>query len=263
MTNKQKIFQKKILDYYINNKRIFPWRDISDPYKIMVSEFMLQQTQTSRVIAKYEKFIHMFPTLQSLAKAKNTDVLKLWSGLGYNRRALYLKTAAEKLHEHSDFSVENLVSIKGIGKNTAGAIFVFSYNRPYIFIETNIRRVFIHEFFANKQAVADTEIFKLIEKTLDYKNPRDWYYALMDYGAFLSKTEINPNRKSKHYNKQSKFEGSIRQVRGKILKQLIEKSKIKIEELEKIVNSVHLKKALAQLEKEGFIEIKNKNISLQ
>ncbi len=259
---KIKKFQEKILSFYKTNKRIFPWRDISDPYKIMVSEFMLQQTQTSRVISKYEEFIKKFPTLVSLAKGNTIDVLKLWSGLGYNRRALYLKNAAEELNTHPDFSVENLVKIKGIGKNTAGAIFVFSYNKPFVFIETNIRRVLIHEFFKNTKSVTDKEILQLVGTTLDHENSRDWYYALMDYGAFLSKIEINPNRKSKHYTKQSKFEGSVRQVRGKILKQLIKNPKMKITELEKQINSEHFSTATAQLEKEKFIKIKTEYIFL-
>ncbi len=224
---------------------------------------MLQQTQASRVLPKYEMFLKTFATIHKLAEASNENVLKIWSGLGYNRRALYLKAAAEKLSQNPDFHPSHLKTLKGIGENTAGAIYVFSTNNPYVFIETNIRRVFIHEFFKNQENVSDKDISRLIEITLDQKNPRNWYYALMDFGAYLGKAEINPNRKSKHYIKQSKFEGSLRQSRGKILKILLHEKNISIHRLEKQINSVHFKKALAQLENEGFLVQTNDKIEIK
>lgn len=240
---------------------MFPWRDTTDPYEILVSEMMLQQTQTTRVVPKYLEFINKFPTVKSLSRASNENVLRIWSGLGYNRRALYLKSAAEKLALNPDYSFENLQSHKGIGPNTAGAIFVFSQNKPYVFIETNIRRVFIHEFFKSQEKIADSDILSLIKKTLE-KEPRDWYYALMDYGAYLSKTVTNPNRKSVHHMPQSKFEGSLRQARGNILKSLMQSSKLPVHLLEQKINSSHFKIALSQLEKEKFIQIKRGIVSL-
>lgn len=287
MVNKNiKDFQEKIWDFYKLNKRDFPWRQTSDPYKIFISEVMLQQTQATRVVPKYLLLLKEFPTFESLAASTNEDVLRLWSGLGYNRRALYLKRAAEIIIHKNSISTglkpfhfgsrieskhwektiwlrpEFLQTLPGIGPNTAGSIYVFSYNLPHVFIETNIRRVFIHEFFADREDITDKEILKLVKDSLDQKNPRNWYYALMDYGAFLGKLPTNPNLKSKHYTKQSKFEGSLRQTRGKILKILLHEKNITKEILENKVNSIHLEKALSQLEKEKFISNKNSIIKL-
>lgn len=248
-------FQKKVWGFYSKNKRAFPWRETSNPYHILVSEIMLQQTQVNRVLPKYIEFLKQFPKIEDLAKVSNETVLRLWSGLGYNRRALYLKNAAEKLSQNPNYTPENLSLLKGIGKNTAGAIYVFSFNKPYVFIETNIRRVFIHEFFPNREKVDDKGIMKLIQKTLDQKNPREWYYGLMDYGASLAKTEINPNRKSKQYAKQSTFEGSLRQTRGQILKILIRDRVCKLPILEKKIESSHFQKAIKDLQEEKFIKV--------
>lgn len=259
---KVKKFQDTIWAYYKQNKRDFPWRETTDPYKILVSEVMLQQTQTARVVPKYELFLEKFPRIKDLAKAANEDVLRLWSGLGYNRRALYLKRSAETIvreKRESTLDPEFLVSLPGIGPNTAGAVYVFSTNKPYVFIETNIRRVFIHEFFDLRFLIMDKEILELIETTLDKESPREWYYALMDYGAHLGKSEVNPNRKSKHYTKQSQFKGSIREARGKILKILLEGKQISITDLEQKINSPHFTDALNQLEKEKILKIE-KNI---
>lgn len=257
---KVKTFQDAIWSFYSKNKRNFPWRKTTDPYKILVSEIMLQQTQTSRVVPKYELFIQQFPKIENLAKASNEDVLRLWSGLGYNRRALYLKRLAERIVKENrgvNLDPEFLKTLPGIGPNTAGAIYVFSTNKPFVFIETNIRRVFIHEFFKGQEKILDSSLTPLISHTLDQENPREWCYALMDYGACLAKVEINPNRKSKHYTKQSKFEGSVRQVRGKILKILIEQKQISKNNLERQINSSHFETALQQLETEKFISQKN------
>lgn len=269
-TRKKEDFRKKIWDFYTKNKRNFPWRETSNPYHILVSEIMLQQTQTSRVLPKYEEFLKKFPTLNKLARATNEDVLRLWSGLGYNRRALYLKAASEKLSQNSNYHPVFLKTLKGIGENTAGAIYVFSTNKPYVFIETNIRRVFIHEFFKDQEKVSDKDILKLIEATLPNekslpagRQTREWYYALMDYGVYLSKTEVNPNRKSKHYFKQSKFSGSLRQARGYILKILLEKKVLELKKLEENIKSAHAHMAIDQLEKEGFISKKDGKIFLK
>lgn len=227
---------------------------------------MLQQTQTNRVLPKYEAFLKEFPTIKDLAQASNEEVLKMWSGLGYNRRALYLKQAAEKLFQNGDFHPLNLKTLKGIGENTAGAIYVFSFNKPYVFIETNIRRVFIHEFFKDQEKVSDKEILKLIEQTLPNEKSlqsREWFYALMDYGSHLSKIEVNPNHRSKHYTKQSKFERSLRQTRGKILKILINKKHVSIYDLNQTIESPHFKKALEQLKNEGFIVQKKETILIK
>lgn len=260
-------FQKKIWDFYNQNKRNFPWRQTSNPYHILVSEIMLQQTQTSRVVEKYNTFLHEVPTIKDLALLSIPKLLSLWQGLGYNRRALYLQRSAQEIVTKWNGTIpqnpNELVTLPGIGPNTAASIIVFSYNIPFVFIETNIRRVYIHEFFSDQIDIYDKQILPLIEQTLDHKDPRNWYYALMDYGAHLPKLVSNPNRKSKHYAKQSKFEGSLRQVRGKILKQLLI-NKMRKTELERSINTTpeYFQMALDQLEKEGFIQISKQTISL-
>ena len=221
-----KKFQKIIWEYYVSNKRDFPWRKTRDPYKILVSEIMLQQTQASRVITKYTSFLEKFPTTSILARATLHEVLNEWQGLGYNRRALYLKQCAEKIE--SDFGGKfpkdhkTLCTLPGIGPATAGDILAFAWNIPAVVIETNIRSVFIHFFFEDKEKVTDKEILPLIEKTLDQENPREWYSALFDYGAYLKQT-TNPSRRSAHHNKQSAFAGSARQKRAHILRVILKK----------------------------------------
>ncbi|MEK7583546.1 MAG: A/G-specific adenine glycosylase [Patescibacteria group bacterium] len=206
-------FRKKILAYYRINKRNLPWRHTRDPYKILVSEVMLQQTQVGRVLVKYPEFLKKFPSLRALSQASERDVLLAWQGLGYNRRGLMLHKLAKTTRKIPN-NLEDLKKLPGVGPYTAGAIMVFAFDKPVPMIETNIRRVFIHEFGKTH----DREILKLVENTLDQKHPREWYYALMDYGAMLGKTVPNPNRRSAHYTRQSKFEGSNRQKRGRQLK---------------------------------------------
>lgn len=259
-------FRNKIWDFYSTNKRNFPWREATDPYHILVSEVMLQQTQTSRVVEKYVSFLTSFPTVSRLAKASPREVLMHWQGLGYNRRALYLKRTAEIICEKYSCTVPRLktelITLPGIGINTAGAVMAFAYNIPVVFIETNIRRVFIHEFFREKEKVNDKDLYPLIETSLDRENPKEWYYALMDYGVHLAKKETNPNRKSHHYKRQSKFEGSLRQVRGRILKLLLENSTTPSILSQQFENQELYKTALTQLISEGFAQEKNGQITI-
>ncbi len=228
---------------------------------------MLQQTQTGRVVDKYVAFLKAFPSFSHLTKAPQSNVLTVWQGLGYNRRALYLKRTAETVCEKYKGNLpslkEELMTLPGIGPNTAGAVIAFAFNKPAVFIETNIRRVFIHEFFREKENVTDKELYPLIAASLDMKNPRQFYYALMDYGAYLGKTVTNPNRKSKHYKIQTKFEGSVRQVRGKILKLLIEKPLSRKALEEHFENREFLIRALSELTSEGFITEKNYSFSIK
>lgn len=264
--NKYEKFKGKLYKFYKENYRHLPWR-INDlfsdkkgnPYKILVSEMMLQQTQVSRVKEKYKSFLKKFPTVTALAEAPRGDVLKEWQGLGYNRRALYLKrtaeTVVEKYNRKFPKDYRALLSLSGIGQSTAGAIMAFSYNQPIVFIETNVRSVFIHEFFKDKENITDKEIFPLIEKTLDRDHPRDFYYALMDYGVYLKQTE-NHSRKSKHYTKQSKFKGSHREARAKVLKFLLEHPKTKSAKIisQKLnLSEEKIIKCVAELKKEGFL----------
>ena len=190
----------------------------------MLSEIMLQQTQVSRVIPKFDSFLRAFPDVSSLASAPLADVLILWSGLGYNRRAKYLWLAAQQIV--NDFSgqvpttIQDLVRLPGIGHNTAGAILAYAYNEPVIFIETNIRTVYIHHFFPVGDKVSDQQLTPWLAQTVPPDNARTWYWALMDYGAHLKQTIGNISRASSTYSKQSKFEGSKRQIRGQILRAL-------------------------------------------
>jgi A/G-specific adenine glycosylase len=222
-------FRKTIYAYYhAHGRSHLSWRKTTNPYRILVSEIMLQQTQVERVEKKYREFLKTFPTLKSLAHAPLADVLRAWQGLGYNRRAKMLHRAAQEVVKHHggrmphDFDA--LTKLSGIGPSTAGGVCAYAYNMPVVFIETNIRRVFIHHFFRDIEGVGDTDIKPLVEITLDQNNPREWYSALMDYGTFLAETIPNPNRKSTHYTKQSRFIGSKREVRGGILRALTEKS---------------------------------------
>lgn len=257
---KSKEFKHTVWKYFRDNKRDLPWRKTTDPYHILVSEMMLQQTQVQRVMIKYPLFISAFPTFEHLAKAQLKKVLEVWQGMGYNRRALYLHLIAKKIMKKYNGIVPNdpqsLSSFPGIGSATAGAILAFAFNKPSVFIETNIRRVYIHHFFHNKVGIADKEILQIIEETVDKKNPREWYYALMDYGAMLGKVGENPNRRSQTYSIQSKFEGSDRQMRGFILKSLLEGSKKEREILKGVdVDEKKTRKNIKSLEREGFIKL--------
>ncbi len=262
-------FVEIIWNHYKTNKRSFPWRETQNPYFIFLSEVMLQQTQTSRVVEKYNEFIELFPTVTHLAAADFSQVLTHWSGLGYNRRAKFLWEAAKQiqtLHEGKiPHDVTKLDALPGIGYNTAAAILVYAFNTPIAFIETNIRRIYIHHFFSHRKLVSDAELLPLIAETMDRDNPREWFWALMDYGSNLAKTTTNPNRKSKHYSKQSTFTGSVRQVRGSILKLLIANKTLNKSKLKDLVegDKAHFDAAVAQLLSEGFIRRKGQNITLQ
>jgi len=249
-----KKFQKTIREYYKNHKRDFPWRHTKNPYKILVSEVMLQQTQAPRVVPRYNSFLKKFPTAKALANANLSDVLQEWQGLGYNRRALYLKQAAEKVQNRFPKDFKTLTSLPGIGPCTAADIMIFAWNIPMVAIETNIRSVFIHFFFKNREKVHDKEILPLVEKTLDKKNPREWVWALFDYGTFLKERE-NPSRKSLHHAKQTKFIGSHRQKRSKILKLILEKPRTEKEILTQTkFEKETVSKILSDLQKEGLIK---------
>jgi A/G-specific adenine glycosylase len=218
-----KEFRRVVYHYYREAGRAFPWREHITPWGVLVSEFMLQQTQTARVADYWTRWMKLWPTPEALAKAPLEAVLREWSGLGYNRRARFLRDCAASLTERYAGVVpalpEELKTLPGIGPYTSGAIACFAYNHPAVFIETNIRGAVIHCFFP-AGPVADAALLPILEKALDRKNPREWYYALMDYGAALKKLTANPARRSVHYAKQSRFEGSFRQKRGRVLKSL-------------------------------------------
>lgn len=221
---------KKALKEYLKEYglRDLPWRNTTDPYHILVSEIMLQQTQVPRVIEKYNAFLKKFPTVFELAKAPLSEVLILWSGLGYNRRAKYLKTCAEVVAGQYGGvfpkDPESLEKLPGIGPYTARAVVAFAYNIPSVLFETNIRTVFIYHFFSNTiEKLADNVLAPFVSETLDQKDPRTWYWLLMDYGSHLKSLGIKTHKKSRSFTTQKKFAGSFRQIRGGILKCLIQK----------------------------------------
>jgi A/G-specific adenine glycosylase len=262
------IFRDLILSFYRTCGRDLPWRRTEDPYRILVSEMMLQQTQVDRVVPKYEAFVERFPDFASLAAAPVQDLLAAWQGLGYNRRALSLQKTARRVVE--EFSgdlpadVGILSTFPGIGHATASAIAAYAFNMPVAYVETNIRRIFIHFFFQDRENVPDAEILALVQRTLWHENPREWYSALMDYGTVLAKRTANPNRRSAAYARQSRFEGSDRQVRGVLLRCLVAEGEIPEEGLPGLlgVDEERAVRLLRDLEKEGFLAVRSGRVRL-
>ncbi|MDR2963728.1 MAG: hypothetical protein LBU90_08890 [Bacteroidales bacterium] len=217
-------FQQTVLRKGRELYRPMPWRSNPTEYYVLLSEIMLQQTQVARVLIKFEEFTQAFPTIESLAAADFSEVLQHWSGLGYNRRARFLHQTAQKIVDFGTFprTVEELVKLPGIGVNTAASILVYVFNQAEVFVETNVRTVFIYTFLSEEQEKIDESVLRsLVEQTLYAENPRQWYWALMDYGTHIKKTEGNFNRLSKMHSTQSKFEGSKRQKRAQILRLLL------------------------------------------
>ncbi len=205
-----------------------PWRKTTDPYKILVSEVMLQQTQVERVIPYYERFFKKFPTAKKLSEAPLAEVLRDWQGLGYNRRAKMLHKAAKAvMREYSGkfpASVTELEKLPGIGPYTAGAVAAFAYNLEGIFIETNIRTAITHHFFLGKKIVHDSEVLAVLAEVFPKGRAREWYAALMDYGAFLKRSGVRINSQARGYTRQSPFKGSDREARGALLRALAQGS---------------------------------------
>ncbi len=259
MTHAQ--FRKKIWKYWEEHGRHeLPWRKTTHPYKILVSEVMLQQTQVERVIPYYKNFLKQFPNAKTLADAPLRDVLLLWQGLGYNRRAKMLHDAAKAVvTEHGGTfpsTSTELEKLPGIGPYTAGAVAAFAYNQDGIFIETNIRTVVTHHFFRDRTEVTDTEVREVLEKVYPKGRAREWYAALMDYGAHLKRSGVRINARAKGYTTQSAFVGSSRQVRGAILRQLAHgpASRAKLYALFEPARRPDIVAQLGKLQAEGMIE---------
>jgi A/G-specific adenine glycosylase len=206
--------------YKKEGRHALPWRKTRDVYHILVSEVMLQQTQVDRVIPFYTKFLTQFPTARKLAAAPLSHVLKAWQGLGYNRRAKMLRAASSILAREKARTVTDLEALPGVGPYTAKAVAAFAWNQDGVVIETNIRTAVIHHFFKTIEPVTDSEIAQVLEKTLPKGKAREWYSALMDYGASLKRSGISYNARGVRYVKQSKFTGSAREARGAILRTL-------------------------------------------
>ncbi|MHB8051424.1 MAG: HhH-GPD family protein [Coriobacteriia bacterium] len=239
-----------------------PWRQTTDPYRVLVSEVMLQQTQVSRVVPKYETFIEVFPTVEALAEAPTDRLLAVWQGLGYNRRALALRRAAETIvRDHGGEvprTLEELTALPGIGRATAAQVLAFAFDIGVPFIETNIRTVYLHEFFPGSEDVPDAAILPLVADTLDHSRPREWFWALLDYGAYLKASMPNPSRRSRHHVQQGRFEGSNRQLRGRLLAELTLRAgsgAVSATELAGVVQfePERVVAALTALQSEGFV----------
>ncbi len=271
--------------YRTHGRHNLPWRKDYDPYRVLVSEVMLQQTQVERVIPFYRNFLKKFPTVRALARASLSDVLRNWQGLGYNRRAKMLHQAAKEsvMNYGGKFptNAAELEQFPGIGPYTARAVAAFAFNQDVVVIETNIRTAVIHHFFPkrgegrvgrtattrfspNRKNISDTEIEKILKQVLSKGKAREWYSALMDYGAHLKRSGISHNARSKTYTKQSKFSGSLREARGIILRELAKgtATQTHLSDLFGAVRRLQLRSALVKLASEGLIQKRGKVFTL-
>lgn len=246
--------------------RSMPWRDDTRPYYVLVSELMLQQTQVDRVIPKFNEFITHFPDEKSLAEASLADVLTMWSGLGYNRRAKFLHESAKKIMMDFNGSFPqthaDILSLPGVGPGTAGAIMTYAFNQPKVFVETNVRTVYFYHFFDDGNKVSDAQLLPIVERTLDTEHPREFYWALMDYGAWLKKNGAGRISQSKHYKKQPPLKGSVREVRGQIIKQLASGDVPRIDLQKEYAGDERFAVALNGLLGDGLISETNKILHL-
>ena len=265
MNRKEQRFVATVRRYYeAHGRDELPWRKTSDPYSITVSEIMLQQTQVERVVPKYKAFLESFPTVEALAAAPLASVLQLWQGLGYNRRAKFLHQCAKAVVSEwggtFPTTYQELQSLPGVGPYTAGAVMAFAYNEAVPILETNIRTAVVYHFYPDEAAVSEVELLHCVTKTIDATNPREWYWALMDYGAHLKRTVGNLNKQTKAYSKQSRFVGSDRQLRGQII-ELLRSAPYSPAELKKVLAAFKaeaIQVQLRALETEGLIEKKQR-----
>jgi A/G-specific adenine glycosylase len=251
------IFQERVMTWWSKNARDLPWRHNPTPYEVLVSEVMLQQTQVSRVVPKYIEFLKEFPTLESLASASTKQLLTVWSGLGYNRRAIWLKEAANQIIERVEFpkDVDELRKLKGIGPYTSRSILIFAFNEDLATVDTNIRRVLIALGFADEDT-SDKELQEIADALLLKGKSSDWHNALMDYGSAVltsSSTGIEPT------SKQPQFIGSVRKIRGLIVRMLTKSESLSIDEIASHLSneendSVDLKGVLDQLIQDRLLE---------
>ncbi|HIH15049.1 MAG TPA: A/G-specific adenine glycosylase [Nanoarchaeota archaeon] len=275
--------QKTILLWYEEHGRKLPWRETQNPYKILVSEMMLQQTQVDRVIPKYHSFLTRFPTVHSLAEASPGEVLQYWSGLGYNRRALYLHQCAQALVKEKNFpeTVEELQKLPGLGSYTAAAVLSFALNKDVVVIDVNISLLYKRIFFPK------INVEKIALDVLPSGRSRDWHNALMDLGSLychrknpdcvhcpLQKLCASAGDKKKIFStwqrkKVQSFKSSNRIVRGVILKLLIKKDGQSIERILTSLDAQGIKREkylfqniLVRLEEDGLIVMKEKKLFL-
>jgi A/G-specific adenine glycosylase len=259
-SNKQ--FQNKILSWYKQNKRDLPWRKTTNPYHILVSEVMLQQTQVDRVIPYYKQFLKHYPTVQDLARADKTTLLKVWSGLGYNSRVLRLqKLAQQTIEEHNGKlpeTKEELLKLPGIGEYTANAVLAFAHNQEVPVLDTNIRRVLIHGEKVNEKTPQE-KLIRIAKELVPQGQSCTWHNALMDYGA-----KVLTARKTgiKSVSQQGKFEGSTRQVRGGLIKHLLAEKRVTVRDAKNMFPHNDFDVILAKMEKDELIKREKDTITL-
>ncbi len=268
-------FLGELEEFYSHGARDLPWRETDtsgriDPYHVLVSEFMLQQTQVNRVIPKYQSFLAAFPTITDLASAELAEVLQAWVGLGYNRRARFLWEAAKVLAgKPQPWHPDMLVTLKGIGPNTAAATAAYSHDEAAVFIETNVRTVIIHHFFSDSSDIQDAEIRQKLTGVLPWHNdwkgvlrsPRHFYWALMDYGTVLKSTVGNHNRRSRSYAKQSTFQGSRRQLRGALIR-LLTTGPMSVDAARQALPDNRLDEVITTLAAEQLVSLQDKTLML-
>ena len=257
--------QQKVLEFFADHGRDLPFRRTTNPYRITVSEFMLHQTQVERVVPKYQAWIKRWPSWRALAKASRRDILSAWSGLGYNRRAIYLQDCARKISAQFrgrlPQDASTLEKLPGIGPYTARAILIFAFNQPLAAIDTNIRRVLLHEFvWPTKTSAGD--LMRLAERVLYIDDPRIWHYALMDYSRLALPKQmaaIPP------LTRQSRFAGSIRQIRGEIIRQLTSKRSVRQSTIARMLDRTpeDVSKAVESLQSEGLISVTGQLLRLR
>ena len=237
--------------------RDMPWRQDTRPYYVLVSELMLQQTQVDRVIPKFTAFIERFPDEAALSEAPLADVLTMWSGLGYNRRAKFLHESAKRIT--NDFggvfprTAVEVRTLPGVGEGTTGAIMTYAFNAVQPFIETNVRTVYFHHFFHDHDSVTDAQIMEMLVLTMATDTPRDFYWALMDYGSWLKRQGAGRNKLSTGYKKQSPLKGSVREVRGQIVRLLTGGPLREIEVRTALRADNRFEAALAGLVRDGLV----------
>jgi A/G-specific adenine glycosylase len=258
-------FRRKILRFYKKYGRKLPFRETTDPYKIAVAEIMLQQTQVERVVEKYNSWIAKWPDWKSLSKATSRQLLAAWSGLGYNRRAIYLGRMAREIVENFDGRLpedpKQLMTLAGIGPYTANAILIFAFNKPLTAIDTNIRRVIIFEFGLQPD-ISPVQLESIARQLLPRRSSRRWHNALMDYSRIVLPKQLSS---APPLSRQTKFKGSIRQIRGAIIKKLTVQNRVSLallsRELGRSPEDIH--QAAIGLQKDGMVVVTRSFIRLK
>ena len=253
-----KQFRQKIWRFYRKNKRSFPFRETTDPYCVTVSEIMLQQTQAERVANYYTKWINQWPNWRALAGAGKQELLRAWSGLGYNRRALWLGEISRIVCERFDGALPDdpgaLKALPGIGEYTSRAILIFSRNKQIAAIDTNIRQTLIAELPLNPE-ISQKELYAIAEKLIPRGRSRAWHYALMDYARLALAPQT---KRAIPKPRQAEFHGSIRQIRGEIIRRLTNQKSVGLALIGKALgrSESDTVRAARSLERDGIIKLR-------